>query len=185
MVSLSLLKECVYSQVIGLTEVCKAYVITIPKNNVIVNETESPTPILFVSIFRRETAEQHIFLYNWIVERMKFYECTRLILNHCSVLLLIYIFFVLHIWKGLGEAWGSNQVTQKPGIHQKCALIKELGSHLLQTLDGFIFVISPDGKIMYISETASVHLGLSQVILIYSYFSSLAFEHKPIQIVCS
>uniref|UniRef100_A0A3Q2E2P1 Uncharacterized protein n=1 Tax=Cyprinodon variegatus TaxID=28743 RepID=A0A3Q2E2P1_CYPVA len=32
-----------------------------------------------------------------------------------------------------------------------------------QTLDGFLFVIGPDGKIMYISETASVHLGLSQV----------------------
>ncbi|KAJ8891679.1 hypothetical protein PR048_004207 [Dryococelus australis] len=31
------------------------------------------------------------------------------------------------------------------------------------TLDGFIFVVAPDGKIMYISETASVHLGLSQV----------------------
>lgn len=42
-------------------------------------------------------------------------------------------------------------------------MIKELGSHLLQTLDGFIFVVAPDGKIMYISETASVHLGLSQV----------------------
>ena len=36
---------------------------------------------------------------------------------------------------------------------------------LSQTLDGFIFVIAPDGKIMYISETASVHLGLSQVSL--------------------
>lgn len=51
--------------------------------------------------------------------------------------------------------------------------IKELGSHLLQTLDGFIFVVAPDGKIMYISETASVHLGLSQVELtgnsIYEY----------------
>lgn len=35
--------------------------------------------------------------------------------------------------------------------------------YVLQTLDGFIFVVAPDGKIMYISETASVHLGLSQV----------------------
>uniref|UniRef100_A0A096LYC0 SIM bHLH transcription factor 2 n=1 Tax=Poecilia formosa TaxID=48698 RepID=A0A096LYC0_POEFO len=32
-----------------------------------------------------------------------------------------------------------------------------------QTLDGFLFVVASDGKIMYISETASVHLGLSQV----------------------
>lgn len=51
--------------------------------------------------------------------------------------------------------------------------IKELGSNLLQTLDGFIFVVAPDGKIMYISETASTHLGLSQVELtgnsIYDY----------------
>ncbi|XP_032431574.1 single-minded homolog 2 [Xiphophorus hellerii] len=38
-----------------------------------------------------------------------------------------------------------------------------LSSHLLQTLDGFLFVVASDGKIMYISETASVHLGLSQV----------------------
>lgn len=35
-----------------------------------------------------------------------------------------------------------------------------------QTLDGFIFVVAPDGKIMYISETASVHLGLSQVCML-------------------
>ncbi|KAJ6637000.1 Protein single-minded, partial [Pseudolycoriella hygida] len=70
---------------------------------------------------------------------------------------------------GLGDAWGtqySPSTTRESGI-------KELGSHLLQTLDGFIFVVAPDGKIMYISETASVHLGLSQVELtgnsIYEY----------------
>lgn len=58
--------------------------------------------------------------------------------------------------------------------------LKELGSHLMQVgyciltlaladfcyikgLEGFIFVLAPDGKVMYVSETASVHLGLSQV----------------------
>lgn len=51
--------------------------------------------------------------------------------------------------------------------HCKC-LNKFLASypvHLspFQTLDGFVFVVASDGKIMYISETASVHLGLSQV----------------------
>ncbi|XP_064629736.1 single-minded homolog 2-like isoform X2 [Lineus longissimus] len=68
--------------------------------------------------------------------------------------------------EGLGDAWGYRQPHKTP-------LEKELGSHLLQTLDGFIFVVAPDGKIMYISETASVHLGLSQVELtgnsIYEY----------------
>nr|CAD7585560.1 unnamed protein product [Timema genevievae] len=60
--------------------------------------------------------------------------------------------------RSLGDAWGAVP----PPINPRES-IKELGSHLLQTLDGFIFVVAPDGKIMYISETASVHLGLSQV----------------------
>ncbi|XP_028840640.1 single-minded homolog 2 [Denticeps clupeoides] len=59
---------------------------------------------------------------------------------------------------GLGEAWG-----QPSRISPLDNVAKELGSHLLQTLDGFVFVVASDGKIMYISETASVHLGLSQV----------------------
>uniref|UniRef100_A0A674B2I2 SIM bHLH transcription factor 2 n=1 Tax=Salmo trutta TaxID=8032 RepID=A0A674B2I2_SALTR len=59
---------------------------------------------------------------------------------------------------GLGEAWG-----QPTRISPLDNMAKELGSHLLQTLDGFVFVVASDGKIMYISETASVHLGLSQV----------------------
>ncbi|KAL3244175.1 hypothetical protein MRX96_047254 [Rhipicephalus microplus] len=60
----------------------------------------------------------------------------------------------------LGDSWGSCP----PVNSSREGAIKELGSHLLQqTLDGFVFVVAPDGKIMYISETASVHLGLSQV----------------------
>ena len=43
------------------------------------------------------------------------------------------------------------------------ALLTQFAYSIFQTLDGFIFVVAPDGKIMYISETASVHLGLSQV----------------------
>lgn len=39
----------------------------------------------------------------------------------------------------------------------------KLNFYYFQSLDGFIFVVGGDGKIMYISETASVHLGLSQV----------------------
>ncbi|MBN3297923.1 single-minded homolog 2 [Amia ocellicauda] len=70
--------------------------------------------------------------------------------------------------EGLGDAWG-----QPARISPLDNMAKELGSHLLQTLDGFVFVVASDGKIMYISETASVHLGLSQVELtgnsIYEY----------------
>uniref|UniRef100_A0A8C7WZN0 Single-minded homolog 2 n=1 Tax=Oryzias sinensis TaxID=183150 RepID=A0A8C7WZN0_9TELE len=60
--------------------------------------------------------------------------------------------------EGLGDGWGETS--------SSCSLdsvAKDLGAHLLQTLDGFVFVIASDGKIIYISETASVHLGLSQV----------------------
>ncbi|XP_036059884.1 single-minded homolog 2 [Onychomys torridus] len=70
--------------------------------------------------------------------------------------------------EGLGDAWGQPSRTGPLD-----SVAKELGSHLLQTLDGFVFVVASDGKIMYISETASVHLGLSQVELtgnsIYEY----------------
>uniref|UniRef100_A0A452IVQ2 Uncharacterized protein n=1 Tax=Gopherus agassizii TaxID=38772 RepID=A0A452IVQ2_9SAUR len=55
--------------------------------------------------------------------------------------------------EGLGDAWG-----QPSRIGPLDNVAKELGSHLLQTLDGFVFVVASDGKIMYISETASVHL---------------------------
>lgn len=89
---------------------------------------------------------------------------------HCELLINPFIHF-----PGLGDGWGS-----KPSISKRPELIKELGSHLLQTLDGFIFVLASDGKIMYISETASVHLGLSQVELtgnsIYEYIHPLDHE---------
>ncbi|XP_060526123.1 single-minded homolog 1 isoform X2 [Cylas formicarius] len=70
---------------------------------------------------------------------------------------------------GLGDAWGASPVSPNP----RESLLKEVGWYLMQSLDGFIFVVGQDGKIMYISETASVHLGLSQVELtgnsIYEY----------------
>ena len=79
---------------------------------------------------------------------------------------------MLKLLIGLGDGWGM-----KPALTKRPEILKELGSHLLQTLDGFIFVLSSDGKIMYISETASVHLGLSQVELtgnsIYEYIHPL------------
>ncbi|XP_061596709.1 single-minded homolog 2-like [Cololabis saira] len=59
---------------------------------------------------------------------------------------------------GLGDGWG-----QSARISPVDSLAKDLGSQLLQTLEGFVFVIASDGKIIYISETASVLLGLSQV----------------------
>ncbi|XP_015233578.1 PREDICTED: neuronal PAS domain-containing protein 3 [Cyprinodon variegatus] len=38
-----------------------------------------------------------------------------------------------------------------------------LGSHILQSLDGFVFALNKEGRFLYISETVSIYLGLSQV----------------------
>lgn len=37
------------------------------------------------------------------------------------------------------------------------------GTHILQSLDGFAFNLAADGRFLYISETVSIYLGLSQV----------------------
>ena len=92
--------------------------------------------------------------------------------------------FLFHI-VGLGDGW--EQKPTASSFNRRPEMMKELGSHLLQTLDGFIFVLSADGKIMYISETASVHLGLSQVELtgnsIFEYIHPL--DHDELSSVLS
>ncbi|OWK16118.1 NPAS1 [Cervus elaphus hippelaphus] len=55
-----------------------------------------------------------------------------------------------------------------PGRRGPVALVSEvfeqhLGGHILQSLDGFVFALNQDGKFLYISETVSIYLGLSQV----------------------
>ncbi|GLD57359.1 neuronal PAS domain-containing protein 1, partial [Lates japonicus] len=40
---------------------------------------------------------------------------------------------------------------------------QHLGAHLLQSLDGCVFVVSQEGRFLYISETVSIYLGLSLV----------------------
>lgn len=41
----------------------------------------------------------------------------------------------------------------------------------LQSLDGFAFALAADGRFLYISETVSIYLGLSQVSLITLIFN--------------
>ncbi|TNN71052.1 Single-minded 1-A [Liparis tanakae] len=111
-------------------------------------------------------------------ENSEFYELAKLLplpsaitsqLDKASIIRLTTSYLKMRVVfpEGLGESWGHVSRTSVDGVNQ------ELGAHILQTLDGFIFVVAPDGKIMYISETASVHLGLSQVELtgnsIYEY----------------
>ncbi|XP_046751910.1 protein single-minded isoform X2 [Diprion similis] len=127
-------------------------------------------------------------------ENQEFFELAKLLplpaaitsqLDKASIIRLTTSYLKMrHVFPdGLGDAWGAVP----PATNPREAAIKELGSHLLQTLDGFIFVVAPDGKIMYISETASVHLGLSQVELtgnsIYEYI--FPADHQEMEAVLS
>lgn len=44
-----------------------------------------------------------------------------------------------------------------------CICINILIFFFLQSLDGFVFALNQEGKFLYISETVSIYLGLSQV----------------------
>ncbi|THD28569.1 Single-minded protein 1 [Fasciola hepatica] len=62
---------------------------------------------------------------------------------------------------GLGDAWSMYRTSvNRNGTHP---IEQDLAPNLFKSMDGFIFIVSPEGKILYISETASVLLGLSQV----------------------
>lgn len=43
------------------------------------------------------------------------------------------------------------------------------GTHILQSLDGFALALAADGRFLYISETVSIYLGLSQVSFLHRY----------------
>ncbi|GAA50744.1 single-minded protein [Clonorchis sinensis] len=105
-------------------------------------------------------------------ENAEFYELAKLLplpsaitsqLDKASIIRLTtsYLKIRSNFPDGLGDAWKSsrNQNTRVP-VHP---MEKELAPNLFKSMDGFIFIISPEGKILYISETASVLLGLSQV----------------------
>ncbi|CAF1390285.1 unnamed protein product, partial [Rotaria sordida] len=117
-------------------------------------------------------------------ENAEFFELAKLLplphaitdqLDKASIIRLTTSYLKMRaiIPEGLGGIWGSRSLSQT-------AIEREVNSQLTQILDGFLFVLGPDGKIMYISETASTHLGLSQVELtgnsIYEYIHPIDHE---------
>ncbi|XP_061843669.1 neuronal PAS domain-containing protein 3 isoform X2 [Nerophis lumbriciformis] len=57
----------------------------------------------------------------------------------------------------------GNQRRRGPSIVASEIFEPHLGSHILQSLDGFVFALNKEGRFLYISETVSIYLGLSQV----------------------
>ncbi|KAM9787450.1 neuronal PAS domain-containing protein 3 [Syngnathus typhle] len=57
----------------------------------------------------------------------------------------------------------GGQRRRTPGALASDIFEPHLGSHILQSLDGFVFALNKEGRFLYISETVSIYLGLSQV----------------------
>merc|ERR1719495_1154117 len=61
----------------------------------------------------------------------------------------------------------SNAFRNSPSTAAAVEMFEEHeGTHVLQSLDGFAISLNSDGRFLYISETVSIYLGLSQVELI-------------------
>ncbi|XP_061101091.1 neuronal PAS domain-containing protein 3 isoform X2 [Conger conger] len=57
----------------------------------------------------------------------------------------------------------GTQRRRSPNVVASEIFEPHLGSHILQSLDGFVFALNKEGRFLYISETVSIYLGLSQV----------------------
>ncbi|XP_037675540.1 neuronal PAS domain-containing protein 1 [Choloepus didactylus] len=115
-------------------------------------------------------------------ENLEFFELAKLLplpgaissqLDKASIVRLSVTYLRLRRFAALGAPpWGLRAagppVGLAPGCRGPVALVSEvfeqhLGGHILQSLDGFVFALNQEGKFLYISETVSIYLGLSQV----------------------
>ncbi|XP_076987462.1 neuronal PAS domain-containing protein 1 [Tamandua tetradactyla] len=115
-------------------------------------------------------------------ENLEFFELAKLLplpgaissqLDKASIVRLSVTYLRLRRFAALGAPpWGLRAAGPPagfaPGRRGPVALVSEifeqhLGGHILQSLDGFVFALNQEGKFLYISETVSIYLGLSQV----------------------
>ncbi|XP_066227972.1 neuronal PAS domain-containing protein 1 isoform X2 [Saccopteryx leptura] len=117
-------------------------------------------------------------------ENLEFFELAKLLplpgaissqLDKASIVRLCVTYLRLRRFATLGAPpWGLRASGPQaglglaPGRRGSVALVSEvfeqhLGGHILQSLDGFVFALNQEGKFLYISETVSIYLGLSQV----------------------
>ncbi|XP_072464210.1 neuronal PAS domain-containing protein 1 [Notamacropus eugenii] len=118
-------------------------------------------------------------------ENFEFYELAKTLplpsaitsqLDKASIVRLSITYLRLRDFAALGDPpWSPLRVEQPPapvssasGRRETSALFTDLfeqhlGGHILQSLDGFVFALNQEGKFLYISETVSIYLGLSQV----------------------
>ncbi|KAM9036350.1 neuronal PAS domain-containing protein 1 [Sarcophilus harrisii] len=118
-------------------------------------------------------------------ENFEFYELAKTLplpsaitsqLDKASIVRLSITYLRLRDFAALGDPpWSPPRADPPPvpvsgasGRRETSALFTDLfeqhlGGHILQSLDGFVFALNQEGKFLYISETVSIYLGLSQV----------------------
>ncbi|XP_063234024.1 protein trachealess [Bacillus rossius redtenbacheri] len=118
-------------------------------------------------------------------ENFEFYELAKMLplpaaitsqLDKASIIRLTISYLKLRDFSGHGDPPWSRDAPP-PGKSVKGTPLKprsvagiamdmfeqHQGTHILQSLDGFAFALAADGRFLYISETVSIYLGLSQV----------------------
>ncbi|XP_059096323.1 protein trachealess-like isoform X1 [Tigriopus californicus] len=114
-------------------------------------------------------------------ENFEFYELAKMLplpsaitsqLDKASIIRLTIAFLRLREFAANGaEKWtkdNNNRIKSKIGRKHLSNLVVDVyqeheGTHILQSLDGFAISLNADGRFLYISETVSIYLGLSQV----------------------
>ncbi|XP_060536967.1 protein trachealess isoform X2 [Cylas formicarius] len=113
-------------------------------------------------------------------ENFEFYELAKMLplpaaitsqLDKASIIRLTISYLKLRDFSGHGEPpWSRDGPPPNKTLKasRRSSSISEIfeqhqGTHILQSLDGFALAIAADGRFLYISETVSIYLGLSQV----------------------
>ncbi|RZC36663.1 trachealess, partial [Asbolus verrucosus] len=116
-------------------------------------------------------------------ENFEFYELAKMLplpaaitsqLDKASIIRLTISYLKLRDFSGHGDPpWSRDgpppNKTLKAGRSRSAAGLamdifeQHQGTHILQSLDGFALALAADGRFLYISETVSIYLGLSQV----------------------
>ncbi|XP_014275365.1 protein trachealess isoform X3 [Halyomorpha halys] len=116
-------------------------------------------------------------------ENYEFYELAKMLplpaaitsqLDKASIIRLTISYLKLRDFSGHGDPpWSRDKPAFSKSINSGVTsttanIAHEIfehhqGTHILQSLDGFAFALGIDGRFLYISETVSIYLGLSQV----------------------
>lgn len=116
-------------------------------------------------------------------ENFEFYELAKMLplpaaitsqLDKASIIRLTISYLKLRDFSGHGDPpWNRDgpppSKSIKTGRNRSSAGLamdifeQHQGTHILQSLDGFALALAADGRFLYISETVSIYLGLSQV----------------------